>query len=181
MLHEAAAVKASVADALADEILTLARWMSACYEGGGKVVLFGNGGSMCDANHIAEELVGRYKRDRRPLPALALSEISLGTAISNDFGYEAIFTRQIEAWAEPGDIAIGLSTSGASPNVLAALRLARERGARAVAFTGAKRLADPDAADLVLAVPSHNTPRIQECHITIGHIVCEIVEAALPA
>ncbi len=181
MLRESAAVKVALAESLGEDILMFARWVGEAYARGGKVLLFGNGGSMCDANHIAGELVGRYKRDRRAMPALALSEISLGTAISNDLGYEAIFARQIEAWAQPGDIAVALSTSGKSPNVLAGLRRAKETGARTVALTGADGLADPDAADLVLAVPSRNTPRIQEAHITIGHIVCELVEGAFEA
>lgn len=176
MLRESAEVKSAAADALAAEIATLAAWMREALDGGGKILLFGNGGSMCDANHIAEELVGRYRKERRALPALSLSEPSLLTCIANDYGFEAVFRRQVEAWAAPGDVVIGLSTSGASPNVLAALAAARARGARAVLMTGAKGAEAGGAADLVLAVPSANTPRIQECHITIGHILCELIE-----
>lgn len=179
MLLESADTKRLLADTLSEEIATFAQWMIETYRGGGKVLLLGNGGSMCDAAHIAEELVGRYKQERAALPALALSEPSLLTAIGNDYGFETIFRRQIEAWARPGDLVVGLSTSGKSRNVLNAFRLAREQGARCVALTGAPGLSDPEAADLVLAVPSTNTPRIQECHITIGHIVCEITEAAI--
>jgi D-sedoheptulose 7-phosphate isomerase len=176
MLLESAAAKAATAEALAPRIATLAGWMREALDGGGKILLFGNGGSMCDANHIAEELVGRYRKERRALPALSLSEPSLLSCIANDYGYEAIFRRQVEAWASAGDVVIGLSTSGASPNVVAGLAAARERGARAVLMTGAKGGHDSGVADLVLDVPSTNTPRIQECHITIGHILCELIE-----
>lgn len=179
MLLESADTKRLLADTLAPEIARLAGWLLETYQKGGKLLLLGNGGSMCDASHIAEEFVGRYKKERRAMPAMALTEPSLLTAIGNDYGFETIFRRQVEAWTQPGDMVIGLSTSGRSANVLAALRLAREFGARTVAFTGAQGLSDPEAADLVLAVPSHNTPRIQECHITMGHIVCEIVEQEL--
>jgi D-sedoheptulose 7-phosphate isomerase len=176
MLRESAEAKNATADALAPRIAVLAGWMREALETGAKILLFGNGGSMCDANHIAEELVGRYRKERRALPAMSLSEPSLLSCIANDFGYEAIFRRQVEAWAGCGDIVIGLSTSGASPNVVAALSAARERGARTVLMTGAKGEHAAGVADLVLDVPSTNTPRIQECPITIGHILCELIE-----
>jgi D-sedoheptulose 7-phosphate isomerase len=175
MLDESAQTKLA-AKALADDIATLAEWMSETYRRDGKVILFGNGGSLCDAAHIAGELVGRYKRERRSLPAIALAEPAILTALGNDYDYSIVFARQVEAWAKAGDLAIGISTSGKSPNVLAALRVARDRGARTVLLTGANGGNMKDAADLVLAAPSTNTPRIQECHITIGHIVCELVE-----
>lgn len=176
-LLESAEAKRATAEQLAPAIETLAGWMRESLDAGGKILLFGNGGSMCDANHIAEELVGRYRKERRALPALSLSEPSLLSCIANDYGFEAVFRRQVEAWAVPGDIVIGLSTSGSSPNVVSALSAARRSGARAVLMTGAAG-AEPAAgvADLVLAVPSANTPRIQECHITIGHILCELIE-----
>ena len=179
MLQESAEVKLAVKTVLADRIATFAEWMTDTYQHDGKVILFGNGGSMCDAAHIAGELVGRYKKERRALPAIALSEPAILTAIGNDYEYNYVFARQVEAWAMPGDLAVGISTSGKSPNVLAALRVARERGARTVAMTGATGEGMAEIADLVLAVPSSNTPRIQECHITIGHIVCELVEQSL--
>jgi D-sedoheptulose 7-phosphate isomerase len=131
---------------------------------------------MCDANHIAEELVGRYRKERRALPAMAFTEPSLLSCIANDYGYDAIFRRQVEAWVRPGDVVLGLSTSGVSPNVVAGLTAARALGARTVLLTGAKGEHAADIADMVLAVPSTNTPRIQECHITIGHILCELIE-----
>jgi D-sedoheptulose 7-phosphate isomerase len=179
MLRESAAVKTALAETLAPGIARLAEWMTETYRKGGKVVLFGNGGSMCDANHIAEELVGRYKMERRALPAMAFSETSVLTAVGNDYGFDTIFRRQVEAWVTDKDLAIGLTTSGKSLNVREGLRLARELGARTVALTGAGGESISDVADLVLAVPTRNVPRIQECHITIGHIVCEITERAL--
>jgi len=176
MLLESAEAKRATAEHLTPAIETLAAWMRGALEAGGKILLFGNGGSMCDANHIAEELVGRYRKERRALPALSLSEPSLLSCVANDYGYDAVFRRQVEAWAGAGDIVIGLSTSGASPNVVAGLAAAREHGARTVLMTGAKGAHDPAVADLVLDVPSTNTARIQECHITIGHILCELIE-----
>lgn len=179
MLRESAAVKIALAQTMAPQIAHFAEWMAETYRNGGKVVLFGNGGSMCDANHIAEELVGRYKMERRALPAMAFSETSVITALANDYGYDTIFRRQVEAWVTAKDLAVGLTTSGRSTNVREGLRLAREKGARTVALTGAGGDSMSDVCDLVIVVPTHNVPRIQECHITIGHIVCEITERAL--
>lgn len=179
MLRESAAVKIALGEILAPQIAHFAEWMTEAYRANGKVVLCGNGGSLCDANHIAEELVGRYKMERRALPAIALSEPSVITAVGNDYGFDRVFTRQIEAWVRKGDLVVGLTTSGRSTNVREALRLAREMGARTVALTGAGGESIADVADLVIAVPSHNVPRIQECHITIGHIVCEMTERSL--
>ena len=179
MLQESAETKLA-AKGLADKIAVFAEWMKETYLHGGKVILFGNGGSLCDAAHIAGELVGRFKLQRRGLPAIALADPAILTAVGNDYDFSAVFTRQVEAWATPGDLAVGISTSGKSPNVLAALLAARQRGARTVALTGAAgESIMAEAADLVLAAPSSNTPRIQECHITIGHIVCELVEQHL--
>ncbi|HEY3413559.1 MAG TPA: SIS domain-containing protein [Armatimonadota bacterium] len=179
MLRESAAVKTALAETMAAQIAHFAEWMTETYRGGGKVVLFGNGGSMCDANHIAEELVGRYKMERRALPAMAFSETSVITALANDYGYDTIFRRQVEAWVTAKDLTVGLTTSGRSVNVREGLRLAREKGARTVALTGAGGESLSDVSDLVIVVPTHNVPRIQECHITIGHIVCEITERAI--
>ncbi|HLA84546.1 MAG TPA: SIS domain-containing protein [Thermoguttaceae bacterium] len=178
MLRESAETKLA-AQALADDIATFAQWMSETYDHDGKVILFGNGGSLCDAAHIAAELVGRYKRERRGLPAIALVEPALLTALGNDYDYSTVFTRQVQAWTKPGDLVVGISTSGKSVNVLAALRVARRQGAKTVALTGANGESMREVANLVLAVPSTNTPRIQECHIAIGHIVCELVEQCL--
>jgi D-sedoheptulose 7-phosphate isomerase len=152
----------------------------ACYRGGGKAMFCGNGGSAADAQHLAAEFVGRYLAERRPLPALALHANSSSlTAIGNDYGYELSFARQLEAFARPGDVAVGLSTSGNSANVVAALQKARELGLTTIALTGEGGGKLRDAADILLAVASRETPRIQECHILIGHCLCQAVEEAL--
>ena len=147
--------------------------------GGNKVLTFGNGGSSAEASHLAEELVGRFRKTRRPFPAISLSSDSgTVTCISNDFGYEALFERQIEAFVQPGDVAVALTTSGKSENVVRALRLARERGAVTIALTGAEGLTGAEA-DHVLAVPSSDSAYIQEVHLMLIHVWCEAVDAAL--
>src|SRR5580698_1839031 len=147
---------------------------------GNKVLLFGNGGSAADAQHIAAEFVGRFAFDRPPLPALALSvNTSALTAIGNDYGFDQIFSRQIEALGHRGDVAIGISTSGNSPNVLQGLITARKMGLHTVAFTGGSGGKLMGAADDCLCAPSKETPRIQECHILIGHVISQLVEHAI--
>ena len=149
---------------------------------GNKLLLFGNGGSAADAQHIAAEFVGRFAFDRPALPALALSvNASCLTAIGNDYGFEQVFSRQIEALARAGDIGIGLSTSGNSPNVLLGISAAKKMGLHTVAFTGASggKLQQAPDVDHCICAPSSETPRIQECHILIGHIVSELVEREL--
>jgi len=148
--------------------------------GGGKVLFCGNGGSAADAQHLACELTGRFRRDRRALPAVALTvDTSTLTAVANDYGFETVFRRQVEGLGQAGDVLVLLSTSGTSPNVLAAAEAARERGLATIALTGSAGGPLADRADHCLRVPSEDTPRIQECHITIGHILCELVEEAL--
>ena len=143
---------------------------------GKKVLLFGNGGSAADAQHIAAELSGKYTRHRDPLPAIALTtNTSSLTAIANDYGYEAVFARQLQALVAEGDIVIGISTSGSSPNVLLAMEEAKRRGAITIALTGQGGKLK-ELADYVLSVPSIKTARIQEAHITIGHIIYHLVE-----
>lgn len=147
---------------------------------GRKVLLFGNGGSAADAQHIAAELVGRFNFDRPALPALALSvNTSCVTAIGNDFGFDQVFSRQIEALGAPGDVAIGLSTSGNSPNVLRALLAAKKKGLHAVGLTGSSGGKLKEAVDHCICVPSNETPRIQECHILVGHVVSQLVEETI--
>ena len=156
----------------------------AAIKSGNKLLLFGNGGSAADAQHIAAEFVGRFAFDRPALPALALSvNTSCLTAIGNDYGFEQVFSRQLEALARPGDVAIGFSTSGNSPNVLHAISTAKKMGLQTVALTGTPGGKLKQAADLdhCVCVPSSETPRIQECHILIGHIVSELVEQELYA
>jgi D-sedoheptulose 7-phosphate isomerase len=147
---------------------------------GNKVLLFGNGGSAADAQHIAAEFVGRFAFDRPALPALALSvNSSCVTAIGNDYGFELVFSRQLEALARPGDMAIGISTSGNSSNVLKGLSVARKTGLCSVALTGCTGGKLKSAADYCICAPSNETPRIQECHILIGHIISELVEETI--
>ena len=146
---------------------------------GNKVLLFGNGGSAADAQHIASELAGKFYRDRASLPAIALTtNTSSLTAIGNDYGYEEVFARQVKGLAREGDAVIGISTSGNSPNVLRGVEEAKRLGSITIAFIGQggelKNL-----ADYVLSIPSSDTPRIQEAHITAGHIICYLVEEAL--
>jgi D-sedoheptulose 7-phosphate isomerase len=152
----------------------------AALRSGGKVLAFGNGGSAADATHFAAELVGRYLLERDGLPAIALSDnASALTAISNDYGYERVFARQVEALGRPGDAALGISTSGRSPNVLAGLEAARAGGLATLALTGGDGGTLPDAADVCIVVPSGETPRVQESHTLVAHILCELVERAL--
>jgi len=144
---------------------------------GNKALLFGNGGSAADAQHIAAELVGRFAFDRPALPALALSvNSSCVTAIGNDYGFNQVFSRQLEALARPGDIAIGISTSGNSQNIIHAMSAARKMGLLTIALTGSTGGNLRKSVDHCIRVPSNETPRIQECHILIGHIVSELVE-----
>lgn len=179
-LHESAEVKRHVAQKQLPQIEAAAQVLIACYRKGKKAIFFGNGGSAADAQHLAGELVGRFLRNRRAVPALALStNSSTVTAIGNDFGYDQTFARQMEAWAEPGDVAVGLSTSGNSPNVLEALRVARERGATTVGLTGNDGGKMFSLCDICIVVPSNSTPRIQEAHIAVGHILCDLLEQSL--
>ena len=150
------------------------------YSRGNRVLLAGNGGSAADAQHIAAEFVSRYAFDRPGLAAIALTtDTSILTAIGNDYGYEQIFRRQLQANGRQGDIFIGISTSGNSPNVLAALQSAKELGITAVALTGQRETKMHEHCDYRIRVPSESTPRIQESHILLGHIICGIVEDAL--
>ncbi len=148
--------------------------------GGGKILLMGNGGSAADAQHIAAELVGRFEKERRGLAAIALTtDTSILTAVANDFHFEQIFARQLEALARPGDLVIGLSTSGNSANVLEAFRVARSLGVKTIAMAGKDGGELARRADLALVVPSQHTARIQEVHITLGHILCAAVDDLL--
>lgn len=146
----------------------------------GKVILFGNGGSASDSQHIAAEFVGRFKKDRSALAAIALTtNTSILTSLANDYGYEIIFAKQIEAVGQKNDIAIGISTSGKAKNVLNGIKQAKKMGIKTVALTGGDGGELSKLADIALVVPSLVTARIQEAHITIGHIVCELVEQIL--
>src|SRR3984957_3480188 len=154
--------------------------MVAAFRAGNKVLLFGNGGSAADAQHIAAEFVGRFAFDRPALPALALSvNTSCVTAIGNDYGFDLVFSRQIEALAKKGDVVIGISTSGNSANVLHAMSTSKKLGLRRIALTGCTGGKLKHEVESCLCVPSNETPRIQECHILIGHIISELVEQTI--
>jgi D-sedoheptulose 7-phosphate isomerase len=158
-------------------IATVSKLLVGALQKGNKILLFGNGGSAADAQHIAAEFVGRFAFDRPALAALALSvNSSCVTAIGNDYGFDLTFSRQIEALARTGDIAIGISTSGNSSNVLNGLSSARKLGLCTVALTGCTGGKLKNAVDYCICAPSNDTPRIQECHILIGHIISELVE-----
>jgi D-sedoheptulose 7-phosphate isomerase len=174
---ESASVKQRFAREHADRIVQVATVIANAFTDGNKVLLFGNGGSSTDAAHIAAEFVGRYKRERIPLPAIALAtDIAAITCIANDYGYEELFARQVRAHGKAGDIAIGISTSGNSPNVLRGIAAARECGLTTVAWTGASGGKLAGLVDYPFVVPSTVTSRIQESHITLGHVLCELVE-----
>ena len=163
--------------AMSEQIAPLAEaWLKALRDGK-KILFFGNGGSAADAQHLAAELVVRYRINRPALAGLALTtDTSVLTAHSNDFGYETVFARQIEALAQPGDVVIGISTSGTSKNVLLGLQAANKRGCVTIAFTGEKGADCAAEATLSFKAPSAITARVQECHLLIGHLLCDVVE-----
>lgn len=159
------------------EFVRLAEASEAAINAGNKLVFFGNGGSAGDAQHLATELVCRYKENRRALPAIAFTtDTSLITAAANDFGYDTVFSRQVEALCRPGDVAIGITTSGQSPNVTAALEAARDMGVVPAALTGRDGGKLVGLADPLLIVPSDTTARIQEMHIMLGQMLCDVLE-----
>lgn len=147
---------------------------------GNKAIFFGNGGSAADAQHIAAEIVGRFGSDRPALPALALHTNSSSlTAIANDFGFDSVFSRQIEAFGRSGDVALGISTSGKSANVLKAISTARKMGLHTIGLTGSVGQPLKQLVDYCISVPSAETPRIQECHVLVGHVIAELVEQTM--
>jgi D-sedoheptulose 7-phosphate isomerase len=180
-VHESIAVKKSLlGTTLVDAIARLSSEIVDALRADRKIILFGNGGSAADATHVAAEFVGRFAFDRDPMPALSLSDnISALTAIGNDYAYDVTFARQVSALGSPGDVAIGLSTSGSSPNVLNALRVAREKEIFSAAFTGAKGAEMVSLADVAVVIPSASTARIQEGYMLCAHIICEVVEQTL--
>jgi D-sedoheptulose 7-phosphate isomerase len=165
---------------LLEEVVRVTEACVLAFSGGRKVLFIGNGGSAADAQHLAAEFVSRFYFDRPGLPSMALStDPSIVTAIGNDYGYEKLFSRQIEAHGQSGDILVAISTSGKSSNVINGIRTARERGLKTVAMTSAKGHDMAEICDYRIMVPSSVTPKVQECHITIGHAICAGVEAAL--
>ena len=167
-------------EALKASLLAAAEMIESCFRAGGKVYFCGNGGSAADAQHIAAELSGRFYFDRESLPAEALHcNTSYLTAVANDYSFDIIYSRLIAGLGRPGDVLVGLSTSGNSKNILMAFEECRSKGIRTIAFTGATGGSMKELADVLVNVPSTDTPRIQEAHITAGHIVCEMVEQAI--
>lgn len=178
--EESAEVKRRFVREQAERIVAAARLIAGALREGRKLLLFGNGGSATDASHLAAEFVGRYHRDRAPLPALALgSDPAAVTCIANDYGYEELFARQVRAHGRKGDIAIAISTSGNSPNVLKGAEAARACGLVTLGWTGGTGGALASLVDHAFVVPSTVTARIQECHITLGHVLCELIEDEL--
>ncbi len=179
-LNESAALKKIVADTLSNQIQEAIEVIKNSLNNGGKLLLMGNGGSAGDAQHIAAELIGRYKKERKSVPAIALTvDTSILTAIGNDYGYDHVFSRQIEGLAQKEDIVLGISTSGNSKNVIRAIHTAKNIGAQTIGLLGNQGGAVKEIVDIAIVVPSSDTARIQEVHITIGHIICEILEQNL--
>lgn len=180
ILEESAQVKRAVAEEAAGPIAAAAALLTESFRSGGRLLLFGNGGSAADAQHLAAEFTGRFVREREALPAIALSaNTSDLTALGNDYGFDKVFARLVAAYGRPGDVALAISTSGQSPNVLEAVREARQRGLRTLGLTGRGGGKLAPAVEVAIVVPSGDTQRIQEAHIAVGHALCELVEEAL--
>ena len=167
-------------DGVMDAVAQVAALCTDTIRAGGKVMFAGNGGSAADAQHLAGEFVSRFNFDRPGIAGLALTtDTSVLTAIGNDYGYDQVFSRQVQALARPGDVLVGITTSGRSPNILRALAQARSMDVRTVGMTGAKGASLRDACDFCIVVPEAPTPRVQELHIAIGHTICALVEEAI--
>jgi D-sedoheptulose 7-phosphate isomerase len=161
-------------------IIEVSKLIADAFNEGKKLIIFGNGGSACDASHIAAEFVNRFKKDRPGLPAISLNtDTAVLTSIANDYDYSEIFARQVKTLADTGDIAVAISTSGNSKNILKAVDVAKKKGLRTIAFTGVKGEKFASKSDYAFIVPSEDTPRVQETHITLGHVICQIVEEIL--
>ena len=181
VVAESVALKQRFFAASAGLLVEVGRRMAECLRGGGKVLAFGNGGSAADAQHLAGELVGRFLRDRPALSALALSsDPSVVSAIANDMGYESVFRRQVEAHGRRGDVALGITTSARSASVVQGLQAARERGLVTVALTGGGGGRLAGLVDYLVAVPDEQTARVQEVHAMVVHVLCQVVEQAMP-
>jgi D-sedoheptulose 7-phosphate isomerase len=178
--HESIAVKESLCRTGLGLLLDMAEMVSAAFRGGHRLFLFGNGGSAADAQHLAAEFVNRFELERRPLPAIALTvDTSILTSISNDYQFEDIFSKQLQALGQAEDVALGISTSGRSPNVLKALKWARGNGLHTLGWGGTETTEMDVYCDLILHIPSRVTARVQEGHITFGHVLCLLVEQTL--
>jgi len=176
-LTESSEVKINARNLNIDSIAEAATILINALKNKKKILIIGNGGSAADAQHIAAEFVGRFSINRKPLPAIALTtDSSIMSAIANDFGYEEVFKRQIEAIGEEGDVLIAISTSGKSANIIAAIKAAKIKNIKIIGLTGNKAHSIEGDSDLIIKIPSDNTPRVQEAHITIAHVLCSIIE-----
>jgi D-sedoheptulose 7-phosphate isomerase len=176
-MKEGAELRLKVAQDCGKNVVAAAETMVQCLRSGGKILFFGNGGSAADAQHLAAEFVGRFVLERRGLPGIALTtDSSILTAVGNDYGFDRVFSRQIEALGNPGDVAFGISSSGNSTNVNAAIRQACKQKMKTIGLAGRDGGALAQCADIPIVVASANTARVQECHIAIGHLLCELVE-----
>ena len=179
-LREGAELRAVVARDCSQTIAEAAHLIIQCLQSGGKLLFFGNGGSAADAQHLAAEFVGRFVRERIGLPAIALTtDSSILTAVGNDYGFEQIFARQIQALARPGDVAVALSTSGNSPNVLEGVKAASKAKTKTIGLSGKDGGVLAKEVDIAITIASKSTARIQECHIAVGHLLCELAEEDL--
>ena len=179
-IEKSAALKDDVISKHVDIINDIANKIINAYSNNNKVIWFGNGGSAADAQHLSCELVSKFLLDREAIPSIALTtNTSILTAVSNDYRYEDVFKRQVEALAQKGDILIGITTSGTSPNVLKALESGKKKGTVNIAFTGKRTAEIKELVDYLIDIPSKETPRIQESHIMVGHIICDLVERTL--
>lgn len=179
-LEDHADILAKTKDALKDPFLEMLDAWATCIENGGKILFCGNGGSAADAQHLSAELVVRFIDDRAPIAAIALNtDVSALTAGANDFGYDAVFARQVDALGQAGDVLVGISTSGTSPNIVKALEVAKSKGLVCTALTGRDGGQMPVLTDICLTVPAQSTRRIQEMHITLGHMLCGALEKRL--
>lgn len=170
----------AIAEKNSKQIVSISNAIIDAYKNNKKLLVFGNGGSASDAQHLAAELVGRFQKERRAYPAIALTtNTSILTSLANDYSYEYVFERQVDAFAKEGDIVIGISTSGTAKNVIAGLKKAKKKGAVTIGLTGEKGSSLKKICNICLMVPSDDTPRVQESHITIIHIICKLVEDAL--
>lgn len=179
-LNASAELKKLLLDSQREVMAKIAVAIVDAFRNGHRVYWCGNGGSFTDAHHIVGELVGKYGYDRPPLPAFVLGAgVASMTAIANDYGYQHVFSREAQACIDAGDVLVGMSTSGNSPNVCDAMAVAQEKGAITIGMAGEAKARIDEVSDLVLHVPSTLTPRIQECHITVGHVICDVVEKHL--
>jgi D-sedoheptulose 7-phosphate isomerase len=178
-LKEGSDLRLKMAETMAAEIVTAATTIAEAFKAGRKILLFGNGGSAADAQHIAAEFMNRFLIERPPLPAVALTtDTSVLTSIANDYAFDEIFSKQVKALGKKGDVALGITTSGSSGNVLKALRAAKKMGMTTIALTGEGGKAGA-LADIALQIPSRSTPRVQEAHIAVGHILCDLIDTIL--